>query len=185
MSEDGAPTAQFEDFRQARSDDEYRTRLQEWLRATYADVLQYVDPTTDGPARIADAFRTYVPAGQRPAMASLFVGLWKYAGLEVAEADSRASTPPSRAPRRVTATPPGSRSRRKAPQAPPAHTSVTDGLPPGLIGLLQQIPRDGASWTSTRRDDFLHAFGAVLDFSVPVDDSPPAEDTDDAEVNTS
>src|SRR4051794_34926044 len=43
LTDANQPTQQFEDFRQARGDDEYRSRLQEWLRAVYADVLRYTD----------------------------------------------------------------------------------------------------------------------------------------------
>src|SRR5262245_31100170 len=43
-SETGKPTEQWEAFRSARGQDEYETRLQEWLRGVYADVLQYADP---------------------------------------------------------------------------------------------------------------------------------------------
>ena len=41
-------------------------------------------------------------------------------------------------------------------------------LPPGLVGLLQQIPRGGKGWTQETRDNFLTAFTAVLDFTVPI-----------------
>jgi hypothetical protein len=43
----------------------------------------------------------------------------------------------------------------------------SSNLHAGLVGLLQQIPGAGG-WTVERRDNFLRAFTAVLDFSVPV-----------------
>src|SRR5947207_2100967 len=47
VDESGEPSQQFRDLRLARGDEEYRTRLQEWLRAVYAEVLQYTDPSAD------------------------------------------------------------------------------------------------------------------------------------------
>lgn len=176
LTPEGQPTQQFQDLRQARGDDEYKTRLQEWLRGIYADVLQYTDPSTDTPDRVAEAFRTFEPAGQRRAMAALLIGLWKYSGLPVA---SGSESPPSRsirsAARRTTSTSTRSQADIAAGKnlARVARTELSPDLPPGLIGLLQQIPRGGAPWTTERRDGFLRAFSAVLDFTVPIDDNPP------------
>lgn len=189
LSEDGTPTEQFQAFRSARGDDEYRSRLQEWLRSVYADVLMYTDPSTSSYDGVAEAFRTYEPAGQRRAMASLLLGLWKYAGLPINgdnNGDSRSRRPASRRPTRAKE----SYARVVKTNPPPAPTRAPelglDGLPPGLVGLLHQIPRDRGSWTTDRRDGFLRAFQAVLDFSVPVDDNPPpvAEENDKREVDS-
>jgi hypothetical protein len=51
---------------------------------------------------------------------------------------------------------------------------------------LQQIPTDGRGWTQETRDNFLKAFSAVLDFSVPIrpvglEDLTDADLTDDPE----
>lgn len=176
LDQDGTPTQLFKDFRSTRGDDEYRTRLQEWLRGVYADVLQYADPSTDPHDRVTEAFRTYDPAGQRRGMASLLVGLWKYAGLPVKSDDVGARAPVGRS---ITV----GGAKRKSPTRDrrqllveaikPSTTLSVDGLPPGLVGLLRQIPLNGGPWTTKRRASFLQAFQAVLDFSVPVDDSPP------------
>jgi hypothetical protein len=172
VDEAGEPTQQFKDLRLARGEDEYHERLQEWLRAVYAEVLQYTDPSTDSPDRVAEAFRTYEPAGQRRSMASLLIGLWRYSGLPVpSEQVSRPRPTAPRAPRRQAAP----RSTPAVPIQPSPTIESTDepGLPPGLVGLLRQIPRNGNSWTPKRRDDFLAAFTAVLDFSVPVKEPVP------------
>lgn len=170
IDETSNPTPKFLDMRQARGDDEYKTRLQEWLRGLYADVLQYTDPSTDGPDRVAEAFRTYEPAGQRRSMASLLIGLWRYAGLPVV---SESAPRPARTPavKRIVR---GAQAKEtdSARGGTVKVNSAPAGLPPALVGLLQQIPA-GASWTTRRRDEFLKAFGAVLDFTVPVDDNPP------------
>ena len=169
LNEDGTPTEQLQDFRATRGDDEYRNRLQEWLRSVYADVLQYADPSTDPYERVTEAFRTYEPAGQRRAMASLLLGLWKYAGLPVPEGQ----TPAARPSRPRPAAP--SRSTRQTRTRPPKPTEAANDLPPALVGLLRQLPRDG--WTAEERENFLIAFTAVLDFAVPI------RTTRDQEVN--
>ena len=157
----GMATEQFEDLRAARGEDEYRTRLQEWIRAVYQDVLQYADPAEHSLTRIAEAFRTYEPAGQRKAMAGLFLGLWKYSGLPVL-AGSEEGAPVPRA-RPGTATPPKPKGRVSAKST----QERLDDLPPGLIGLLRQIPWS-TGWTPERREGFINAFKAALDFSVPI-----------------
>ena len=81
IDEGGTPTEQFEDFRRIRGQDEYQARVQEWLRGVYADVLQYTDPSVDSAPKVAEAFRTYEPAGRRSQMAALLIGLWRYSGL--------------------------------------------------------------------------------------------------------
>lgn len=186
LNDDGTPTQQFEDFRATRGDDEYRTRVQEWLRGVYADVLQYADPGIDPQDRVTEAFRTYEPSGQRRSMATLLVGLWKYAGLPVksdGSGDGRSrrvvvARPPARP--KVTST--GQRGAKSSLAGNTGNISGGDfggeALPPGLVGLLKQIPSNGVTWTTRRRDAFLQAFGAVLDFSVPVDDNPPVAGTE-------
>ena len=189
LDEGNKPTQQFEDFRLARGDEEYRNRLQEWLRGVYADVLHYADPSTDSPDKIAEAFRTYEPASQKKGMASLLLGLWRYAGLPATSPErSVASAPRKPRPATVTTT---ATARIASPPAPRRSASpaaaTLDGLPQGLVGLLHQIPPNGESWTKQRRDAFVHAFNAVLDFSVPIGaprppEPPPSADGD--EVST-
>ena len=187
IDDQGKPTTQFKDFAQIRGEDEYKSRLQEWLRAEYAEVLQFCDPSTDSYDRIVEAFRGYEPAGQRRGMASLMLGLWKHSGLPVAAAVSTATEA------RRAARPSGSlkplKPVRIPPRRAPEHQAndrgggeiTTAGLPPGLVGLLHQIPRDGRPWTAETRDNFLQAFTAVLNFSVPIGD--PVQATPDGDMN--
>lgn len=169
---DGTLSEQWETLRTARGEDEYQARLQEWLRGVYADVLQYADPSTHSLERITEAFRSYEPAGQRRAMAALLVGLWRYAGLPVADGSTHSSAslrpPPGRrvAVKRVAARGGSSASSSGARKSAPA--SDDSALPPGLVGLLQQVPTGGRGWSQETRDNFVRAFTAVLDFTVPV-----------------
>lgn len=161
----GQPTAALTAFQQTRGDQEYRAALQDWLRDVYGDVLQYCDPSTDTPERINEAFRTYEPSGQRAAMASLLIGLWRYAGLPVAVSDNTAKKARSASPTRK-------RTQKDSKKKPDEPSSNLSNLPPGLVGLLHQIPGQGGTWTSDRRESFLKAFEAILDFTIEVDDSP-------------
>lgn len=177
IDESGALAPQFQELMSLRDDEEYKARLQEWLRGTYADILQYADPTVDAPTKVAAAFRTYLPAGQRPAMAALLIGLWRYAGLPTAEPSSPNGSGAPRKPR-AGGRPRQATQRAGRPSAPPTPKPTTsslpmDDLPPGLVGLLHQIPRGGNGWPEARRDAFISAFRAVLDFSVPVRDEEP------------
>ncbi len=175
LNDDNTPSEQFQDMRQIRGEDEYKARVQEWLRGVYADVLQYTDPSTDGSTKVAEAFRTYEPAGRRNQMAALLIGLWRYAGLPVV--DSPGPAPGRSVPRakKATAAGPPAGQRRAAERPPSGGSSIPDGLPPGLVGLLQQVPTNGTGWTADRRQTFLTAFTAVLDFTVPVEESAKSE----------
>lgn len=48
-------------------------------------------------------------------------------------------------------------------------------------GLLADLPRQGDSWTSGRRDAWFDAFRFILDYAYPVDDSPSAAPAADPE----
>src|SRR5437879_1673208 len=60
IDESGAPTATLEGIRLA-PETESKQRLADWLRATYADALQFVDPATASESEVRDAFRNYIP----------------------------------------------------------------------------------------------------------------------------
>jgi hypothetical protein len=177
VDEDGTVSETLQGFHQLRGADEYREALQTFVRSTYEDVLHYANPEKDDLKRITEAFRGYEPAGQRSAMAALLIGLWRYAGLPTAE--------PEAAPREgkktvgsgyAISSTPRSKPKTSPPVTSPSGRAPTfefEGtLPPGLVGLLHQIPRNGGSWTTQERQSFLTAFEAVLNFTVPVNDTP-------------
>lgn len=154
---DGRPTETFKGFKTVRSDAEYRVALEAWLHAVYADVLQYCDPSIDEPGRIQDGFRGFQPEGQRPAMASLLLGLWGYAGLPVAaerqqvsleRGNNRRSTPRKPKP----SGPPKATEQTVAPQST---QSATPGV---LFGITES---DIAALSETDFADLWSALGKV------------------------
>lgn len=76
----GNPTETLEAIRRAPAG-EYKARLSDWLTHAYSDVLAYVDPATADEDAVHDAFRLYNPSGQRGRMVTLFMGLFRAAGL--------------------------------------------------------------------------------------------------------
>ncbi len=166
INEIGNPTETLEGIRLA-PEAEYKKRLEDWLKGTYAGIFAFVDPTKDGSIRIRDAFRGYDPVGQQDRMVALFEGLCTEAGL---------IEPKSSAPH-TTATP-----RSKASLHPRAQRNLdsltgTDkrgtninppGIPAPLTGLLSGLPSQGDGWTADERKKFMTTFEAVLDFCFPI-----------------
>jgi hypothetical protein len=168
IDEAGAPTELFERLRRAPSD-EFQARLEEVIRAVYADVFQFADPTTDSAERVADAFRQYNPPGQRNRMVTLFLGLCQEAGI-IEQAPQRTRT--SRVSRQSATPARGTGSRPTTPRQSKKDQQVqqsgASAFPPELTGLLNSLPPRAEGWTKDRRDKFLEAFGVVLDFVIPV-----------------
>lgn len=162
INEDGSVTPTFEAIRLV-PEAEYKKRLEDWLKATYADVFAIVDPATDDETRVRDAFRGYQPIGQQGRMVTLFLGLCTEAGLI-------AGKNPQPRPRDVGVVRQPLKPRFKRPIVTNMNTVARDtaGLPLALAGLLHSLPPQGAGWTSADRKKFMDTFGAVLDFCFPV-----------------
>jgi hypothetical protein len=160
----GMPTQTFEALRLA-PEDEYKSRLGEWLKGVYADIFAFVDPSKDSEARIRDAFRNYQPIGQQERMVLLFEGLCAAAGL-MPEKPARASAPsPVVTPRQRTIV---KRIVADKFKNAPRHASA---IPAPLAGLMASLPAEGDVWTKSERAKFLTTFTAVLDFCFPVVES--------------
>jgi hypothetical protein len=183
----GAPTDNFETLRLA-AEDEFKDRLAAWLKATYADVFAFVDPSKDGEARIRDAFRTYNPIGQQERMVMLFQGLCTAAGLMAAKparkgapsspsASAAAAAMPQRRERARLAEP----KRRLAERPDPSVRDVShnSSMPPAIAGLMASLPSPEDGWTATERDKFITTFKAVLDFAIPIIRQKPVSQTED------
>ncbi|MCH8863298.1 MAG: DUF5343 domain-containing protein [Proteobacteria bacterium] len=156
IDKDGKPTETFEGIRLAQKG-EYKQRLGEWLYATYADVMSFVDPSKDDETKVRDAFRSYIPVGQQTRMVTLFLGLCAAAGL----------FPEKPAQPRQSRPAPPTRAKRNAPKK--LAKSGSSDIPPPLAGLLASLPPEGQGWTQGQRDKFVNTFGAVLDFCIPID----------------
>jgi hypothetical protein len=180
LDEQGQPSVALDDLAKAPTT-EFKDRLAALVRGAYAPIFSFVDPATDSPEAVRDAFRGYEPRGQQDRMVTLFYGLCEYAGL---------AAPPKRAPAKPVSS--GSNGTRKAPSArtsvkkpdtsasftgqAPISTDAppldTPGLPAPLQGLLKDLEAIGPTWTKARRDQFLAVFTAVLDYSFPVHAEP-------------
>jgi Family of unknown function (DUF5343) len=164
IDEKGMPTSTLEALRLA-PEVEYKKRLEDWLKGTYADVFAFVDPTKDDAARVRDAFRSYQPIGQQDRMVTLFEGLCVAAGL-MAEKAARPGRPPTTPQQRATVKRIVTERFKDAPRYSSRTTS--SGVPAPLAGLLASLPADGEGWTKEARERFMATFGTVLDFCFPI-----------------
>jgi hypothetical protein len=141
-------------------------KMQDWLNEAYSDVLRFVDPATATENTIRDAFRSYDPVGQQPRMVSLFVGLYRLAGVRAQgrAAPVKSSTVARPRPATARAT---SRSAISAKHKTPPVPEFS-GLHPMLVALLQDLPAPGTGWTQERRDKVAKMFPTVLDFAFPI-----------------
>ncbi|MGA8402920.1 MAG: DUF5343 domain-containing protein, partial [Stellaceae bacterium] len=183
IDEGGAPSAVLEGIRLA-PEAEYQQRVGDWLRAAYADALQFVDPATATDSEIRDAFRNYNPIGQQDRMVTLFAGLFREAGIgpERQRASNASVKPTANRPFKVKPRPTPKVNPTRV-QPPPANEGGGT-LPQPIAGLLTSLPRNGAGWSQVTRDRFMTTFGAVLDFCIPiVEETADAEAADTEEVS--
>jgi hypothetical protein len=163
----GNPTPGMEGLRRATTD-EFKARLEEVVRAAYAEVFQFTDPAKDDATRIADAFRSYQPAGQRARMVTLFMGMCAAAGI-VSENGTRKAAPTARPMKKTEPL------RRAGNVASVSRTHGASGavidngaLDPVLAMVLQKLPKPGEGWTQAERDHWLRFFTTNLDFVIPL-----------------
>ena len=173
---EGNPSSELERLSRA-PEGEWQQGLQEMLTAAYGEVFKFVDLSKDGIDRVRDAFRPFNPRGQQERMVTLFLGLCEWAGMDVtaaaasrkkpggvADANGKVKARPARRSPTVVKTDKHPPQRQRAQGS----TAGASDLPPGLVGLLQEVPRDGKGWTEDTRDRFIDAFTAVLNFTVPL-----------------
>ena len=163
IDNDYKPTETLEGLRLA-PENEFQDRLAEWLRGAYADALNFVDADASQ-TEIRDAFRSYNPVGQQPRMVALFTGLLTAAGLRD-KPEKQAASSGSPAPRKARySTERRSSTGRTPPPRIPRHD---DNLNPAITGFLHNLPTGDDGWTKEKRDQFMTAFGTVLDFCIPI-----------------
>lgn len=166
IDDQGKPTTAFEGLRRA-PEGEYKERMVEWLNQAYAEIIEFANPATDDEVKVRDAFRNYKPFGQHARMVSLFMGLYKEAGV-ISERPSQPRAQKSPARHR---NPPSKRSGKiKSPSSNKGESSSFAGgsVPAPLSGMLAKLPSEGQGWTKETRDKFMLAFGSVLDFCFPI-----------------
>jgi len=177
LDDNGEPTPTFMALKQAPQD-EFQARMADMVRAAYAEVFAYRDPTTDSPERVTDAFRIFTPPSTRDRMVRLFYGLCQYAGI-VEETPKIEGKPTSARPRppRAQRPAPANSETPPPPETPPtppggqerAPTETPTGLHPALTGLLALIPPGNQPWSQDRRDGFVKAWEATLDICHPIE----------------
>lgn len=172
IDEQGKPTPEFEALKKVPSG-EYKGKLEALVKSVYAEVFRFTDPATDPAEKVTDAFRAYVPDGQRSRMVTLFLGLCEAAGIVPEGTSTKRATMGAGSP--VAAKP------RKASFRGPAGTRVSGGeihasdgaIPPGLVAILAMLPKNGAGWPQARRNQFMTLFGHAVDFAIPIRDKEP------------
>lgn len=169
IDDEGHRTPTFDRLGKA-STDEYPKVLAEVVRAAYAPILTIVNPSEDGDVAVTDSFRPYGPAGQRPRMVSLFIGLCREAGIisggpvqrQARAKPARPASPGSTPKSDQTPKPTGTKHEPEEP-----HDGI--GLDLRLLsGLIQQLPKD-ARWTQAKRDRWLQAVTATVDLLIEVE----------------
>jgi len=184
VEDDGNPSQALRDYAKA-PEEEAKARFAEMVRGTYAPIFSFVDPATDTPGRIRDAFRSYEPRGQQDRMVILFLGLCEYAGI-ISIVPKRTPGPkPVRAgsskPRSTT--PPRARAGSKHGSGGRDDSQVPDQLPDAIQGVVRELAVIGPTWTKERRGAFMKVWEAVVDFSYPVHEPEEfvPEDTEEAD----
>src|SRR6266508_4428752 len=182
VEDDGNPSPALRDYAKAR--------FAEMVRGTYAPIFSFVDPATDSPTRIRDAFRSYEPRAQQDRMVSLFLGLCEYAGI-ISEVPKRTPGPKTaragQTKTRTTKPPQGRTGSKHQPEhgsGGRGEVQVPDQLPDAIQGVVRELAVVGPTWTKDRRDAFMKVWEAVVDFSYPVREPEEFEPDDTEEANT-
>lgn len=156
---------------------EYTEVFGEIIKEAYRDVFTIIDPAGATDIEINDAFRYYQPQAQRGRMVTLFRGLCQEVGLIAGgppETRKRAraviTSKPSTTSHYATL-----RKSRLETSHVPEITGVLNGNSIGigseyvlLQGLLQQLPTN-RKWTQEKRDRWLQAFTASIDFLIDIE----------------
>lgn len=170
---EGKPSAALEGMRVA-PEAEYLNRMGEWLTAAYADALQFVDPGTANETEVRDAFRQYKPVGQQDRMVSLFMGLFRHAGLAPEKTPTGGAAPRKKANVAV-GKPKTEKARTPPPGAPDPGQNKGDGqgngigqnnekdpAPQYLTALLAKFPDFDPAWSDDIKAKWFEGFDTFM-----------------------
>jgi hypothetical protein len=150
IDEAGNPTEALLGLQRATSD-EFRDRAAEVIRAAYAPIFQFTDPSEDPPERVRDAFRAYTPTGQQGRMVTLFMGLCEWAGIVGERAKS--VTPRPRQAMGKAHKPP------KPKKSAEISTPPANALDPAVSGVLFGVTNEDVG--SLSDDEFAEVWAAL------------------------
>lgn len=185
IDKDGNPSEQFTALKQARGEEEYKSRLGSWLTNVYAEVLRYADPATDDVKKVSEAFRGYKPEGQRSRMVSLMIGLFAYAGL-IPEPAKRAAPvkqkrEPAKSGGRASGHGQNSGDGRRGGKSGDGRSSGQVDVPSSVAGLLGDLPQGKKRWTVEQRDAWWKTFEVVLNYAYPTNEDVHEQDDEAAD----
>jgi hypothetical protein len=137
------------------------------LRARYPEAVE-LGQTNATTAELVDVFRNYGVSGDTARKAiAFYLQAARYAGDIPLSPHFKTPT--------VTRGPGGGRRRGRPPANREEEANLgqqNSGIPqelhPALIGLLEDVPKRGETWTKTEHDTFMAAFTAVLKIAAPI-----------------
>lgn len=173
IDQDGRVTATL--ARLVKESDERQELVGALLREKYPRQVELGEKNASQ-RELEESFQPYGGDTARKAV-SFYVKGAKFAGLPLSGyfKTPRTRKAGSSAPKRRPKPPAGTE-----PQTTDNADTQLEGLHPAIVGLVNDIPRQGSGWESqARRREFLETFKAVLTFAIPVKPSGGGDEDED------